>query len=268
MSSLSATSTLVLIRGAGDLASGTAHRLFRCGFRVVMTEVAEPLAVRRSVAFATAVYEGTATVCGVTARVAESVPATFDGGWIPVLVDPEASCRRTLSPPVLVDARLLKKGIETRLADAPLVIGLGPGFTAGVHAHAVIETNRGHDLGRIVTEGEAEPDTGIPGDIDGVTWQRFLRAPTDGVFESDRRIGDAVAAGDRVGSVQGAPVVAAVSGILRGLLRPGLRVPAGMKLGDVDPRARREHCFTLSDKARTVSGAVLEAILAWLAGRQ
>lgn len=266
-----AAEILVLVRGAGEHASGTAHRLFRCGFRVVMTEIEAPLAVRRTVSFAEAVFDGRTIVCGVEARRVETIGADIDGAWIPVLVDPSARCRETLRPDVLVDARLKKSGVETRVGDAPLVIGLGPGFRAGVHAHAAIETARGHDLGRIVTEGEAAADTGVPGDIGGYTHERVLRASRAGLFRACREIGDTVGAGEAVGVVAGesgeAPVAAAIGGVLRGLLRGGLRVEAGTKLGDVDPRGRREHCFTLSDKTRTISGGVLEAVLAWKAGR-
>jgi xanthine dehydrogenase accessory factor len=259
--------TVVLIRGAGDLASGAAHRLFRCGFRVVMTEIPEPLAVRRQVAFASAVHEGFAVVEGVRSVRMEDVPEGFVWDSVPVLVDPEARCRHDLRPEVVIDARLLKRCIDTRVSDAPLVIGLGPGFHVGVHAHVVIETNRGHDLGRIITGGEAEPDTGVPGDVGSSTIERVLRAPADGVFLALRSIGEVVTAGTVIGSVDGCPVVAPGGGVVRGVLRPGTRVVAGTKVGDIDRRGRREDCATLSDKARAVSGGVLEAILAWGAGR-
>lgn len=258
---------LILVRGAGEHATGTAHRLYRAGFRVVMTELARPLVVRRTVAFATAVLEGRAEVAGVEARHVTSVPSGFDWAFVPVIVDPECVTRRELSPRVLVDARLLKRDVDTRTSDAPLVIGLGPGFTAGVHAHVVIETNRGHDLGALITIGEAEADTGVPGSIGGYTHERCLRAPAKGLFQSDRHIGEVVEAGAVLGTVAGIPLVAPIGGMLRGLLTPGLPVSAGAKLGDIDPRARREHCFTLSDKTRAISGGVLEAILAWRAGR-
>ncbi len=257
----------VLVRGAGEHASGTAHRLVRAGFRVVMTEIPRPLAVRLAVSFARAVYEGVAEVEGVTARRVDAVPGDWDGSWIPVIVDPDGHAGAALSPGVLVDARLKKRDIETRITDAPLVIGLGPGFRAGIHCHAVVETNRGHDLGRVITEGEAEPDTGTPGLIAGFASERVIRAPIDGRFDASCRIGDEVKAGATIGTVAGREVVASIDGILRGVLRSGLDVSAGTKLGDVDPRARRSHCFTLTDKTRAISGGVLECILARRAGR-
>ncbi len=253
---------LILIRGAGEHATGTAHRLFRSGFRVVLTEIPEPLPVRRTVAFATAVYAGSITVEGVTAHHYAALPAGFDWSHLPVLVDPEAACRTTLRPEVLVDARLLKRDIDTHSTDAPLVIGLGPGFVPGDNCHVAIETNRGHDLGRVLYDRAPEADTGIPGAIGGVTAQRCFRAPHAGIFRSERTIGETVAAGDTVGTVDATPVSAAIDGMLRGLLQSGIAVATGTKLGDIDPRGRQEYCATLSDKTRTISGGVLEAILA------
>ena len=172
--------------------------------------------------------------------------------------------RPPLKPDVLVDAIIAKRNLGTRITDAPLVIALGPGFTAGVDAHAVVETNRGHYLGRVIHQGGAEPDTGVPGEIAGHGIDRVLRAPAAGVFQSVRAIGDTVAAGEMVATVGEAPVVAPLGGVLRGLLRDGLKATAGMKVGDVDPRAKREHCFTISDKALAIAGGVLEAVLAGL----
>lgn len=253
----------VLIKGAGDLGTGVAARLWRCGFGVILTEIAEPTVIRRTVAFAEAVYAGRAVVEGIEARRLgdpAGVPECLRRGMIPILVDPEGSMPRSLSPDVLVDATLSKRNMGTRLADAPIVIALGPGFKAGVDTHAVIETNRGHTLGRVILEGEAEPDTGTPGLIAGASSERVLRAPREGVFLGARAIGDRVQPGEVVGTVEGAPVVAAIGGILRGLLRSGLRVEPGFKIGDVDPRAVPEHCYTISDKALAVAGGVLEAI--------
>lgn len=257
----------VLIRGAGEHATGTAHRLFRCGLTVVLTELPSPLAIRRTVAFAEAVFTGETEVDGVRARRVESLPCPAETRFVPVLVDPGRAALDRMKPDVLIDARLLKRDIDTRLSDAALVIGLGPGFRAGEHCHVVIETNRGHDLGRLITEGEAEPDTGVPGDIAGRTAERVLRAPSAGVFIGTRRIGDLVKAGDEIGRIGTRPVPACLDGVLRGILFSGLEVRAGTKIGDIDPRGRREHCFTLTDKTRTISGGVLEAILAWQAGR-
>ena len=254
---------LVVIKGGGDLATGVAHRLHRAGFRVVITELARPTVIRRAVAFATAVYEGEVTVEGIVARRADPDQAEdlLGEGAIPVLVDPQAEAVRILRPLALVDAIMAKRNTGTRITDAPIVIGLGPGFTAGVDVHAVIETKRGHDLGRVILEGRAAPDTGVPGAIGGVTAERVLRAPCDGIFRGLRAIGQRVEEGEAVACVDDAPVVARVDGVIRGLLADGLAVRAGMKVGDVDPRGVVENCFTISDKARTISGGVLEAIL-------
>ena len=255
---------LVLIKGAGDLASGVAWRLHRCGFPVVMTEIARPLAVRRGVAFAQAVYAGEMTVQGVTARRVDDLAAAhaaLDEGIIPVLVDPQAACRATLRPAVLVDAIMAKVNTGTHLEDAPLVIALGPGFTAGVDCHAVVETNRGHDLGRVLWEGSAMPDTGVPGEIGGQTARRVLRAPCAGQLRPLHAIGDRVQAGEVIATVNGEEVQAPFAGVLRGLIHESVPLTAGMKIGDVDPRAVREHCFTISDKSLAIAGGVLEAIL-------
>ena len=180
---------------------------------------------------------------------------------MPVVIDPQCAIRKILSPDVLVDAILAKRNTGTAQGDAPLVIGLGPGFRAGRDVHFVIETNRGHHLGRVIEEGEAEPDTGIPGDISGYTWERVLRAPVGGRFLGKKRIGDRVAKGEVVAEVGGVPLEATISGVLRGILHDGLAAEPNMKVGDVDPRAARESYLTVSDKARAIAGGVLEAIL-------
>ncbi|HHW41654.1 MAG TPA: EF2563 family selenium-dependent molybdenum hydroxylase system protein [Syntrophomonadaceae bacterium] len=257
-------SDLVLIKGAGDLATGIAHRLHRCGFRVVMTEIEQPTVIRRTVSFAEAVYVGFNTVEGVTAQfVSDALEAAdvLKQGEIPVMTDPDAKIALQLKPGVVVDAIMAKKNTGTRISDAPLVIGLGPGFTAGIDVHAVIETKRGHNLGRVILEGCAEPNTGVPGDIDGYTSERLIKAPADGIFIPRFDIGSLVKAGEVVGFVDDHPVEAAITGVLRGLIRGGIRVTRGQKIGDIDPRSRVEYCFTISDKARAVAGGVLEAIL-------
>lgn len=258
-------SRLVVILGAGDLATGVACRLFRSGFAVVMTELAQPTAVRRTVAFAQAVYDGKAEVEGITAvRVGlHEVAATIRRGQIPVLIDQDRSCITALSPRVVVDAIIAKKNTGTLRSHAPVVIGVGPGFTPGRDVHAVIETMRGHNLGRVLTDRPALPNTGIPGNIGGYTTERVLRAGADGIFQGVMAIGEQVNAGDIVAYVNGQPVLAPIAGILRGLLHNGLQVFARMKIGDIDPRCCREHCFTISDKALAIAGGVLEAIL-WL----
>ena len=255
----------VVLRGAGELASGVAWRLYRANIRrLVMLEVPAPLAVRRSVCFCEALHQGWQTVEGVQAVKAADVSGVqraWDTGQIPVLVDPEARLLPRLAPDVLVDATLAKRNQGTRMKDAPLVIGLGPGFSAGRDVHRVIETNRGHNLGRVIAAGAAEADTGIPATIAGYSMERVLRSPANGVFGTRRRIGERVRSGEAVGAVAGAAVTVRLDGILRGLIRPGTPVSAGLKLGDVDPRGEESYCHTISDKARAVAGGVLEAIL-------
>ncbi len=256
--------TLVLIKGAGDLATGVAARLWRSGFRVVMTELEQPLTIRRTVAFSEAVYAGVTTVEGLTARRvarAADVEAAWREGEIPVWVDPHGRCAADLRPWVVVDAILAKRNLVTRLDEAPLVIGLGPGFTAGVDVHAVVETNRGHYLGRVLWAGSAEPDTGTPGQIGGVGRQRVIRSPVEGVFEHRKAIGDLVEAGEVVGVVGQTPASAQISGVLRGLIHDGVYVVSNIKIGDVDPRGNVEYCWTISDKALAIGGGVLEAIV-------
>lgn len=255
---------LVLIRGAGDLASGIALRLWRGGLAVVMTDLERPTAIRRTVAFSEAVVHGSTRVEDVEARRAEDVPqarALLAEGILPVLADPDCACREALEPDALVDAILAKRNLGTRITDAPVVIGVGPGFTAGQDCHAVVETMRGHTLGRALYQGSALPNTNIPGLIGGFAGERVLRAPADGVFRGIRSIGDRVRAGEPAGYVGDAPMCCTIDGVLRGLLADGVPVHRGMKAGDVDPRGQVENCCTASDKAIAIGGGVLEAIL-------
>lgn len=254
----------VLIRGAGEQASAVAYRLVKCHFKVVMTEVTNPEAVRRGVTFSEAVFDKTKEVEGITGKLVTSIDDIFSA-WgekkLPVIVDPTASIAGAMRPDVLVDATMAKKNIGTSMSDAPLVVGLGVGFVAGSDVHVVIETNRGHNLGRVISQGSAEPDTGHPGIIAGFGIERVLRAPCDGVLISTHQIGDDVSEGEIIANVDHMPVVARISGVIRGLLRSGTAVTQGMKLGDVDPRANKEYCYTISDKGRAIAGGVLEAIL-------
>ena len=255
---------MILIKGAGDLASGTAVRLAHCGFQIVMTDLKHPTSIRRTVCFSEAIRTGVQTVEDVTAQYApsvEEISAIHRRGHIAVLADPNALCVRTLQPEVVVDAILAKRNLGTCLMDAPIVIALGPGFTAGVDCHAVIETMRGHDLGRMILSGATQMNTGIPGSISGFTTERVLRAPRDGIFTEVRKIGDTVKRGETVAEVDGEPVITLIDGVVRGLLPSGTPVTKGMKSGDVDPRSAVEHCYTVSDKARAIAGGVLEAIL-------
>lgn len=255
---------LAVIRGAGDIATGAAIRLFRAGVRVVMTETAQPTAIRRAVCFSEAVRLGETRVEGVRAVLARSAAeaeALARGGDIAVLVDEGCACKNELRPDAVVDAILAKKNCGLSITDAPVVIGVGPGFTAGTDCHAVVETKRGHTLGRVITQGSAIADTGIPGVIGGYGAERVLRAPKSGVFRPLMEIGTLVSAGETAAEVDGEPVITRISGVLRGILPEGTRVVAGMKSGDVDPRGEVNNCFTVSDKALAVGGGVLEAVL-------
>lgn len=254
----------ILIKGGGDLATGVAARLYHAGFPVVMTEIAAPTMVRRTVSFGTAVFEGEITIEGITA--VKCAPAEVDAclnrGEIPILVDPAAQIADSLAPAVLVDAIIAKRNTGTRLTDAPLVIALGPGFVAGEDCHAVIETSRGHTLGRVITAGSAKPNTGIPGVVSGHGAERVLRAPAAGTLTPQAEIGDTVTQGQVIGTVTGHPIIAPFDGVLRGLIHPSIPLTPGYKTGDVDPRGTRNHCFTISDKSFAIGGGVLQAVLA------
>lgn len=255
---------LVLIRGAGDIATGIALRLYRSGLRVAMTDLPRPTAIRRTVCFSQAIVLGETTVEGVRAVRADTASQALERlaeGAVPVLPDPALTCLTSLRPDALVDAILAKKNLGTHITDAPVVVGVGPGFTAGTDCHAVVETMRGHTLGRVIYDGAALPNTNIPGLIGGYAGERVLRAPADGVFHQILNIGDEVKAGDIAGEVDGQPMRCTIGGVLRGLLADGTPVHKGMKSGDVDPRCRPEYCTTASDKALAVGGGVLEAIL-------
>ena len=265
---------LIIVRGGGDLGTGVVYRLHKAGFPVLVLELDQPLVVRRMVALATAVPEGAIQIEDMYGRhvydVAQARTA-IERGDIPVLV------ARDLEPVIenldgnltaVVDARLAKRNIDTRIDQAPLVIGLGPGFTAGQDCHAVIETMRGHTLGRVIWQGTALPNTGTPGIVAGKGAERVLRAPADGAAGWSVEIGDIVTAGQVMGEVDGAPVQAPFDGVVRGLIAQGTVVTKGYKIGDVDARAGREACFTISDKALSIGGGVLEAVLTYLNSRQ
>ncbi|MBI4488433.1 MAG: EF2563 family selenium-dependent molybdenum hydroxylase system protein [Deltaproteobacteria bacterium] len=259
----------VLVRGGGEMASAIACRLHHCHMRVFITEVAVPTTVRRMVAFAEAVYEGSHSIEGVQAVRVSSVEEGYkvwEKGGIPVLVDPQARVREVLHPVVIVDAIMAKKNSGTDKSHAPLVIGVGPGFTVGTNVHAVVETNRGHNLGRVLWQGQAEQDTGVPAPVSGYTNERVLRVPHKGLFKALYSIGDPMEPGKVVAQVDGYPIQAQIKGVLRGLLKDGISVEAGMKAGDIDPRGEREYCYLISDKARAIAGGVLEAILHSLKG--
>jgi xanthine dehydrogenase accessory factor len=251
------------LKGAGDLGSGIAYRLFKAGYPLLMTELPRPLLVRRFVSFGNAVYEGTQTIEGITARcikTPEQAQEVIAAGEIPVLINADSGWQ-TLKPRVVIDVRMAKRNIDTTIDAAPLVIGLGPGFTVGEDCHAVIETNRGHHLGRVIWQGQAEPNTGIPGTIDGKSAVRVLRAPGEGHVHAHFEIGDTITKGEIVASVANQPIIAPFDGVLRGIIHPSVHVWEGLKIGDLDPRGIKEHCFEISDKALAIAGGVLEAIL-------
>lgn len=259
----------ILIKGAGDLASGIAYRLKCVGHEILMTDIDVPTAVRREVAFSRCIYEGTAIIEGVravcmTGRDIKEIEKTISDGYIAVVADGNCKIKDEFKPEVIIDAILAKKNLGTKITDAPLVVGVGPGFTAGEDCHAVVETMRGHTLGRVIRRGTAIPNTGVPGNIGGFTSERLIRAAADGIFEPVVSIGDEVNEGDIVAYVVSGknrePVTAQIHGIVRGLLQRGVHVHKGMKSGDVDPRAKREYCFQISDKALSIAGGVLEAV--------
>ncbi|MBI1942350.1 MAG: EF2563 family selenium-dependent molybdenum hydroxylase system protein [Betaproteobacteria bacterium] len=258
-------SPFVLLKGAGEMASAVAWRLYMANMRrICMLDLERPLCVRRRVSFCVALQAGETNVEDVRAQAARNrreMEAAWKRDAIAVMLTTDWTRLRGAAPDVLVDAILAKRNTGTRIEDAPLVIALGPGFDAGVDCHLVIETNRGHDLGRVIAEGCAAPNTGRPGDIAGYTAERVLRSPAAGMFISPLDIGHRVRKGDIVGRVGEMPVAAAIDGVLRGLIGSHTEVRAGMKLGDVDPRGRVEDCDSISDKARAIAGAVLEGIL-------
>lgn len=260
---------LVIIRGGGDLATGTAYKLYQCGFRVLILEVSAPAAIRRNVAFCEAVWQGEQTVEGVTCFCAGSETEAvrlLEEGKLTLLVDPKGACIRRLEPMAVVDAILAKKNLGTRKDMAGITVALGPGFEADRDVDAVIETMRGHNLGRVIYHGEAMRNTGIPGKIGGYDRERVIYSPAAGIVRNRKQITDSVQAGDVIAEIEteagSVPVKTGISGLLRGLIRDGYRVPEGFKMADVDPRIEEyENCFTISDKARCIAGGVLEAIL-------
>ena len=256
---------LAIIKGAGDIASGIALRLRHAKFDVVMTDLKKPTAIRRTVCFSQAIVNGETAVEDVKAEKADNtddIQDIINRGNIAVIADSEGECIKKLKPYFLIDAVLAKKNLGTSIEDAPVVIGVGPGFTAGIDCNAVIETQRGHYLGRVILKGSAAENTGVPGNIGGYTTERIIRAVKDGIFSPVCAIGDIVEAGQTVAYVDDEPVKSQIGGVLRGILPKGTPVFKGMKSGDVDPRCKIEHCWCVSDKELAVGGGVLEAMLA------
>jgi xanthine dehydrogenase accessory factor len=254
----------IIIRGGGDLASGVALRLHRARLKLIVCEIEKPLSVRRTVSFSEAVYERMTGVEDVIACLAEDineVKKILSKGQIPVLVDPDCRILDQIEPAVIVDARMKKQEIQDKLKTEAMIIGLGPGFTAGKNCDAVIETNRGHNLGRVIWEGCAEGDTGIPGPVNGITSERVIRAPASGMLQPTVEIGSLVTKGELIAYVDDTEVFSLISGLVRGMAHSGLPVHEGMKIGDIDPREDINLCRFVSEKALAIGGGVLEAIL-------
>jgi len=255
----------IVIKGAGEMASAVAWRLYMSNMpKILMLETDYPLAVRREVSFCEALYDGLKTVEEVDAVKVQGLSDIYQAweqGKVAVASDPQWHLLEKIHPDLVVDAILAKSNLGTRMQEAELVIGLGPGYSAGNDVHMVIETNRGHNLGRIITAGPAAPNTGIPGSIGGFSEERVLRAPIDGKFTARRSIGDQVKADEIVGFIQETEIHTKIGGVIRGLIRSDTLVTNGLKIGDIDPRGQVSHCYTISDKARAIGGSVLEAVL-------
>nr|WP_300094476.1 selenium-dependent molybdenum cofactor biosynthesis protein YqeB [Sedimentibacter sp.] len=256
---------VVLVRGGGDIASGVVQKLHRSGFRVLILETKQPTSIRREVCFSEAVYNKKMvledTVC-ILAENADEIYNAWEKDQIPIAVDPEGHYIKELKPDVVVDSIIAKKNTGMRMERATITVAVGPGFCAGKDVDAVIESNRGHNLGRIIFEGEADPNTKTPGNIDGFTWERVIYSPCKGTFRTTHNIGDIIKCGETVATVDGKEVKAKIDGILRGILRDNTHVTENFKVGDVDPRVDQlENCFSISDKARAIGGGVLEAVM-------
>lgn len=256
---------LNIVRGGGDIATGTIYKLYQSHLPVLVLEIANPSCIRRTISFCEAVFDKEVEVEGVTAKRADSLEGAFSiykKKQIPVMIDEKGSVIQKVHPLVVIDAILAKKNLGTRITDAPIVIGVGPGFCAGKDVDAVIETQRGHNLGRIIYEGEAAPNTGIPGVIGGYAKERVIHAPATGKLHILRQIGEIVEAGDILADIDGTPVKTIIGGVIRGMIREGYDVKKGLKIADVDPRVKeQENCYRISDKSRCIAGGVLEAVL-------
>ncbi len=256
---------LVIVRGGGDIATGIIQRLYRCGYKILILETSKPTAIRRTVCLSEAVFSKETTVEDMTSKIIyslEEMDSVFLENKIPVFVDEKGDCIKKLKPHAVVDGILAKKNLGTTIDMAPIVIGVGPGFEAGVDCHIVIETMRGHNLGRLIFSGFAKANTGSPGSIMGYTDERVIKAIESGIFYSHKKIGDEVKKSENIGNIDNINIVASIDGIIRGLIRDGFQVHKGMKIGDIDPRIdEKNNCYTISDKARAIGGSVLEGII-------
>jgi len=256
----------ILIRGGGDLGSGIAFRLHRVGWNIVITEIEKPLVLRRTVAFANAIFEGDVEIEGIQAshiKELGEISGLLSKKIIPVLISPDVYEFNEFTPDVVIDARMLKKKVYYEIQKNHMIIGLGPGFIAGENCHAAIETNRGHYMGRVIWDGEPLSDTAIPGTVSQKSFERVLRAPISGTIQSNARLGMIFKKGDEIGNVNGSPIIAPFDGCLRGLMHNGIFVEQGIKIGDLDPRLDKELIFYISEKALAIAGGVLEAILSY-----
>ena len=256
---------MIIVRGGGDIATGTIYRLHQCGYAVLILETSHPTAIRRKVSFCEAVYDGTAVVEGVKCRLAESIEQCRDV-WshkeIPLMIDPRAEMIQKLHPDAVIDAILAKKNLGTNRSMSELTIALGRGFCAGYDVDYVIETMRGHQLGRMIEKGCAFPNTGVPGLIGGHGADRVIHAPASGSISVQAQIGDLVQEGQTLAVSGDVKVTASISGVLRGIIRDGFAVTEGLKIADIDPRKeQKENCDTISDKARCIAGSVLEILV-------
>lgn len=253
---------IIVVRGAGDIATGTIHRLFSAGYNVIALETETPSAIRRQAAFSETVYDGSCAVEGIMAKKADTLSEALNmKACIPILIDKEGKYINEIKPDVLIDAMIAKKNLGTNINMAPLTIAMGPGFEAGRDCHYVIETQRGHNLGRIISKGFAEKNTGIPGNIAGYSSERVIHSPLKGIFKGAAKIGDIVNKGDIIAYIDGIPVYASITGVVRGMLRDGYNVAKDFKIIDIDPRKEElKNCFTISDKARCIAGSVLELV--------
>lgn len=255
---------IVLVKGGGEIATAVAHRLTRAGFRVCLTEVSVPLAVHRGSTYCEAVFDGEKTVEDLTAKQADSfeqISTIWNEGKIPIVIDPETRAKEFIHPQVLVDATMMKNNISTKISDAPLVIGIGPGFKAGVDAHIVVESYHDENLGRVLTEGNALPNTGIPLNIGGYTFERAFHATRDGKFVAYKQLAEKIKTGDIIGEVDGEQLIATIDGVLRAVLRSDISVREGTKLAEIDPEATPDICYLIRGKMRAIAGGVLEAIM-------
>jgi xanthine dehydrogenase accessory factor len=254
---------IIVVRGAGEMASGAIHRLYNFGFTVIALEQSYPVCVRRLVCFANALYEKEIEVDGVRASFVNNIDealTTAKNKIIPVLVDPDGTSIETINPEAVVDGRMFKKNVHTSITSSPILIGLGPGFTVGDNCHAVVETNRGNNLGKVILEGTAQEHTGIPAEVNKYTFERVLRSPANGNFITNLRICDFVKANDIVGSVNNVEVIAQIDGVVRGLIHKSVVTTTNQKIGDIDPRGNKDICYKISDKANAIGNGVLEAL--------